>query len=589
MLVRDLVEDCASSEFDEDLAITPDQPCHANGASVTLACAGTIGGPPSNQCSGGSWAFPMATCDVWSCTPPVIGDAVTLTPDKMSYTTRETVTYGCDPGYNLIGSASASCDSQDSWNPVTVPICSATCSTPVIDNGALSSTGPFGDGDTTSVTCGSGYSLASGSSSTISCTNGAWSEIPECFLICNVPGVTNSDSASADTIPHGGTKDVECNPGYSFDQMTTFSLECTDGAITGVIPSQCYQDCTLLTSPTNGKVSGEDLHGETATYSCDRGYLLNDTETVTCNDGTWSDTNTPTCHRKSLENSIVLFCNTDKFIVEMPLLLLEENANVNSVLLGNCSGSTLDSEYLYANSSYNDCGTTMEVDNVNRKIIYRNELTSVDNGPVTSVEAIHLNIECVFDQENTISSSAVVQNSLDKNLAETGSYKLSFGIYTDDTFSTEISGSDVIETNDDLVVLAQVVDVANLDVYPVKCYATPDEVPAATTYDLIINGCSVSTYATGLSTSEAGVENPHLAFDSKAFRFTASGSDTIYFHCDLRICPLGDCPLSTNCGGSRRRRDIAGSNLVVSKHVSAGPIKLHHSASVGTDSSVHGS
>lgn len=128
------------------------------------------------------------------------------------------------------------------------------------------------------------------------------------------------------------------------------------------------------------------------------------------------------------------------------------------------------------------------MDNVNRKIIYRNELTSVDNEPVTSVEAIHLNIECVFDQDNTISSSAVVQNSLDKDLAETGSYKLSFGIYTDDTFSTEISGSDVIETNDDLVVLAQVVDVANLDVYPVKCYATPDEVPAATTYDLIING-----------------------------------------------------------------------------------------------------
>lgn len=58
----------------------------------------------------------------------------------------------------------------------------------------------------------------------------------------------------------------------------------------------------------------------------------------------------------------------------------------------------------------------------------------------------------------------------------------------------------------------------------------------------------------------------------------------IYFHCDLRICPLGDCPLSTNCGGSRRRRDIAGSNLVVSKHVSAGPIKLHHSASVGKKS-----
>ena len=61
-------------------------------------------------------------------------------------------------------------------------------------------------------------------------------------------------------------------------------------------------DCGTLTNPANGQVShtAEATFGQTATYSCDTGYILMGDSTRTCQaTGRWSG-NTPTCQGKLL-------------------------------------------------------------------------------------------------------------------------------------------------------------------------------------------------------------------------------------------------------------------------------------------------
>ena len=56
-------------------------------------------------------------------------------------------------------------------------------------------------------------------------------------------------------------------------------------------------DCGTLTNPTNGQVShtGRTTFGQTATYSCDTGYILVGDNTRTCQaTGVWSRSE-PTC------------------------------------------------------------------------------------------------------------------------------------------------------------------------------------------------------------------------------------------------------------------------------------------------------
>ncbi|KAJ8029320.1 Sushi, von Willebrand factor type A, EGF and pentraxin domain-containing protein 1 [Holothuria leucospilota] len=537
-----------------------------------------MGGPPSNTCNSGTWQFPPSTCEVWSCSQPSTSDAaLNFSPDKASYDAREMVTYSCDQGYTLTGSTSASCDSSDVWNPSTVPVCTASCDAPNIANGGLTTSGPFTEGSRATVECDVGYGLASGSSSSITCQNdGTWDVIPQCYQICNVTGVENSDSGPYIEISHGGSKTITCSPGHSYNQQTSLTLACVDGNLDNTVPPKCYSDCGGLTAPNNGGVSGGNRHGETTTFTCDRGFLLNVTDSYTCNEGAWENGvetggNTPTCYSKSLEDSITLYCNPDMFVVEIPGELLGDNFTVNSVTMGDCIGTRIDNGYLLVESNYNDCETTIEIDVINEKVLYRNLVTSADSDPVTTGESLDINVECVFDQNSRVSSSAVMQNTLSKDLSSSGSYDILFAAYSDAAHQAVINSSVRVDTNDVIYLLAQVNYVSDIDLFGSRCYATPSPEDDFHIYeDVIKDGCAVSDYVSDISDSE--VTNPNFAFALTVFRFTGSGSDSIYVHCDLKICENGMCPVPDCSSGSTRRK--RSTHISFSKHVYAGPIKM---------------
>lgn len=115
----------------------------------------------------------------------------------------------------------------------------------------------------------------------------------------------------------------------------------------------------------------------------------------------------------------------------------------------------------------------MQVDETNEMVIYRNTLKSADNGVVTTEDYIEINTECVFDQNNLVSSSAVIQGVISKALASNAQYDISFGAYLLSDFSETVSDEVRVDTNTDIFLLSEVNQVAMVDLFPKRCYATP--------------------------------------------------------------------------------------------------------------------
>ena len=127
--------------------------------------------------------FSAVNCDV----PPAISNAVV----RYDSTTRKAMaTYVCSKGYKITGPQSVTCTDQGKWT--TPGVCEPiTCSDlPSIQNAMLvsppihlvASMQPFIVGAELRFACRSGYSMLTGSNSTVTCqTNGEWTELPVCI------------------------------------------------------------------------------------------------------------------------------------------------------------------------------------------------------------------------------------------------------------------------------------------------------------------------------------------------------------------------------------------------------------------------
>ena len=146
--------------------------------------------------------------------PPSISDGTSGTPSSTTF--RGIVTYSCNNGYILSGSATISCLAGGSWD--TTPECTSkiifisrtiglhdlkcqfnlSCSTAVVECGSPPSIidGTSGTpssttfGVTVTYSCNNGYILSG--SATISClASGSWDTAPECtskisFISCTI-------------------------------------------------------------------------------------------------------------------------------------------------------------------------------------------------------------------------------------------------------------------------------------------------------------------------------------------------------------------------------------------------------------------
>ncbi|XP_078672529.1 P-selectin-like [Branchiostoma floridae x Branchiostoma belcheri] len=234
---------------------------------------------------------------------------------------QDVVTFFCDLGYNLVGSSSSTCQADATWSR-NVPTCTIVqCPMPGSPtNGAVSGSNSYGDvltftfgqcpvltappngavsgsndfGDDVTFTCNTGYNLVGASSLTCQ-SDLTWSGSPPTCSIVQCPVLAAPDNGGKT----GGSsyQDVvtfSCNLGY--DLVGSSSVTCqADATWSGSAPTCTRVQCPTVQSPTNGGSSGDNYYQDVMSFTCDPGYELEGLASITCQaDATWSGS-APSC------------------------------------------------------------------------------------------------------------------------------------------------------------------------------------------------------------------------------------------------------------------------------------------------------
>eukprot|EP00731_Ephydatia_muelleri_P015162 Em0008g882a len=309
------------------------------GSSLTFSCGQgyTLTGPTTIACqTNGSWSGPVPSCDLANC-PFASGD--THLHMVGSGAVNTSVTFSCELGYVLNGSPSRTCSPDVTWND-DLPTCTQVLCPQVTPPPKVSVVGNSNTvGSSLTFSCGQGYTLTG--PTTIACqTNGSWSgPVPSCdlakcpfnsgdthlhmegsgavntsvtfscelgyvltgspSLTCNPDVTWNGDlptctqvlcpqvtpppesSVVGDSNTVGSSLTFSCDQGYTLTGPTTIACQ-TDGSWSGPVPSCIATNCSLITSDPHLHTKGSGEVGTSVRFTCDFGYVLNGSETLTC-------------------------------------------------------------------------------------------------------------------------------------------------------------------------------------------------------------------------------------------------------------------------------------------------------------------
>ncbi|XP_035669061.1 E-selectin-like [Branchiostoma floridae] len=249
----------------------------------------------------GTWSNPVPTCEPGQCstlTAPTNGALSPLGATSFG----NTVTFTCNSGYLLYGATTSTCQAGGAWSN-TVPTCRPVPCPPLANpsKGALSPLGPYAYPNQVTVTCNSGYDL-DGVTPVTCQADGTWTNsVGTCRpRQCNaLTAPTNGALSPAAPHNYPATVTFSCNAGHVVNGAETTKCQ-TDGSWSSPVPT-CTQtpgQCSVLSAPTNGArtpPTGSNSFGNTITFICNSGHVLNGATTATCQtDGTWSSP-VPTC------------------------------------------------------------------------------------------------------------------------------------------------------------------------------------------------------------------------------------------------------------------------------------------------------
>ncbi|XP_066300831.1 CUB and sushi domain-containing protein 3-like [Branchiostoma lanceolatum] len=300
------------------------------GDTVSFTCntGYTLIGPTTLTCQANlAWTGSPPTCSIVQCPLPTSPDNGGNNGNR-DY--QAVMTFWCDLGYDLVGSSNLTCQADATWSG-DVPTCTIVqCPMPVSPtNGAVSGSNSYGDvlsftcdpgytmavgqcsiltaptnggvsgsnsyGDTVSFTCNIGYNLLG--PTTLTCqSNLAWSGSPPTCSIVQCPPLAAPDNGGK-TGDHYYQDVVTFTCDLGYDLVGSSSLTCqADSAWSGSVPTCTIVQCPILASQTNGVVSGSNSYGDVLTFTCDPGYTLDGATSLTCQaDRTWSASQ-PTCN-----------------------------------------------------------------------------------------------------------------------------------------------------------------------------------------------------------------------------------------------------------------------------------------------------
>ncbi|XP_077151310.1 complement decay-accelerating factor-like isoform X3 [Ranitomeya variabilis] len=242
----------------------------------------------------GKWTNVLPQCDAAICPAPDKPTDGMYDPEKDEYTYLDAVTFKCSKGLHVIGTSSASCTSNGTWSDSS-PTCKAvSCPDPApVQNGIRVSgfVGPYTLNSAVRYECQDNFVMKG--SSSITCTvDSQWShEIPKCLIKCHSPNVDNSRllSGGKNVYVHGDSVEFECKKNF----VLHGSKVSTCKSLGQWDPShpKCKATCRITeVDNTKLKVDTERVYveGEVLVIECKEGYVLSDSDTITCSSqGQW--------------------------------------------------------------------------------------------------------------------------------------------------------------------------------------------------------------------------------------------------------------------------------------------------------------
>ncbi|XP_044530107.1 membrane cofactor protein-like [Gracilinanus agilis] len=141
----------------------------------------------------------------------------------------------------------------------------------------------FGDGDTITYKCDTGYAKIPGKSNSVTCQGAEWSKIPQfCNRSCDQPPRYNTmqpDSAfiNKNYFPINSTVTFVCRPGHSLSKLGPLVSTCQDDGTWSPISESCKKKpCPTPEALDNGRIitPTDLLFGSEIEYFCNEGYRL---------------------------------------------------------------------------------------------------------------------------------------------------------------------------------------------------------------------------------------------------------------------------------------------------------------------------
>uniref|UniRef100_A0A667WX46 CUB and Sushi multiple domains 2 n=1 Tax=Myripristis murdjan TaxID=586833 RepID=A0A667WX46_9TELE len=242
-----------------------------------------------------TWNYPdpRPACETGHCgTPePIVNGQII----GENYNYRGSVVYQCNPGFRLIGVSVRICEQDHRWSgrtPFCVPI---TCGHPGNPTFGVTQGTQFNLNDVVRFVCNTGYVLQGSVKSTCQ-SNGQWSNtLPKCKIVnCTEPGhVENSIRQVLPSGPHRysfqTTVTYSCNPGYYL--LGTSSISCQgDGTWDRSLPKCLLVLCDRPSMPPYAQISGDRRTvGSVIRFSCiGQRTIIGNTTRMCQLDGQWS-------------------------------------------------------------------------------------------------------------------------------------------------------------------------------------------------------------------------------------------------------------------------------------------------------------
>ncbi|XP_078490619.1 sushi, von Willebrand factor type A, EGF and pentraxin domain-containing protein 1 isoform X48 [Ciona intestinalis] len=318
------------------------------GDTVTYTCdmGYSLGSRATSTCqSTGQWVAPTATCVKVCLTPPSLTNGA-YTPVTPIYAIHAVVTYTCNNGYKLENVDSISCPASGTW-PALPTTCTRICATPpTLANGDFTVKNNANQYDINTVltyTCNSGYRLDN--SATVTCQAGGQftSLAAVCTKVCTTPPtLANGDFTvknNANQYDINTVLTYTCNSGYRLDNSATITCQAS-GQFTS-LAAVCTRVCSTPPTLANGDFTVKNNANQydintVLTYTCSNGYRLDNSATVTCQASGQFTSLTAVC---------TLVCSTPPTLTNGDFTV-KNNANqydINTVLTYTCnSGYRLD-------------------------------------------------------------------------------------------------------------------------------------------------------------------------------------------------------------------------------------------------------